>query len=194
MKLIDGLEIISFCREGDLYNLPDPYLGQVYRRLVMEGTVHWIFYDGSVRNTSEFIDFLKKEEHSVYFVKFIGEDVGFFWVSRFVQKSAFINYCFYKSFWGRKSLQIGRNCIDYLLHLKNERGDYSIDVLLGLTPVNNKLAVSFLKKHGMVIIGKIPGLITDYHQNMIVDGLLSYKTRENSKKRISDVFSTFSGS
>jgi hypothetical protein len=113
-------------------------------------------------------------------------------VNRFVQKSAFINYCFYKSFWGRKSLEIGRNCIDYILHLKNGSGEYSIDVLLGLTPVNNKLAVSFLKKHGMVIVGRIPELITDCHQNEIVDGLLSYKTRENSKKELL-IFRSFPG-
>jgi hypothetical protein len=77
MKLIEGLEIIPYCREGNVYNLPDSYLGQVYRRIVLEATVHWIFYDGSVRNTSDFIDFLRRDERSVYFVKFIDEDVGF---------------------------------------------------------------------------------------------------------------------
>lgn len=173
---------------GITYNLPDSYLGQVYRRIVLEGTSHLLFYDNSVRDTKEFIGFLKKEEHSVYFVQLNGEDVGFFWLCKFIQKSAFINYCFYKSFWGKYSLQISRDCLDHILHLKNDQGDYSIDVLLGLTPVNNKLAVSFLKKIGMIVIGRIPGLITDSHQNEIVDGLLSYKIRENSKNRITDFF------
>jgi len=194
MNLIEGLKITPFEKQGNEYNFPDSFLGQVYRRIVFEKTDHWIFYDGSVRNTMEFIDFVKNEKHFVFFVKFSGEDVGFFWIDKFLQRSAFINYCFYRSFWGKKSLQIGRNCIDYILHMKNERGEYTIDVLLGLTPVNNKLAVSFLKKHGMVIIGRVPGLITDYHQNKVVDGLLSYKKRENSKKRITDVFYPFSGS
>lgn len=158
----------------------------------MDGTVHRVFYDDSVRSTTDFLDFLKRQENSVFFVKFNGEDVGFFWLKKFIQKSAFINYCFYKDFWGKKTLEVSQACLDYILHKKNGYDDYVVDVLLGLTPANNKLAISFLIKNGMTVVGKIPGLITDCRHNKIVDGVLSYKTRDNSSKKISKAFGLFS--
>ena len=191
MELINGLEIIPFFREGNTYNYSDLYLGQVFRTIVMERTAHRVFYDGSVKNTAEFIDFLKRENLSVFFVVFKDEDVGFFWLRTFVQKSSFINYCFYKSFWGNESLKISQSCIDYVFHQKDSYGEHLVDVLLGITPANNKLAISFLQKNSMVVIGKIPKLITDYRYNKIVDGVLSYKNRSKSQKRISNIFNRF---
>ena len=192
MKLSNGLEIISFLKEGNIYNFSDSYLGKVFRRIVMEGTVHKVFYDDSVRNTTEFIDFLKRDDHSVFFVKFKGEHVGFFWLSPFIQKSAFINYCFYKTFWGKETLKISQTCLDYILHEKNAYGEYVIDVLLGLTPANNKLALRFSKKIGMTVLGKVPGLITYCRHNNTVAGVLSYKRRDKSQKTIFNVFNLFS--
>ena len=157
----------------------------------MEGTVHRVFYDDSVRSTTDFLDFLKREENSVFFVKFKDEDVGFFWLRKFIQKSAFINYCFYKAFWGPESLKISQECLDYILHKKNAYGDYLVDVLLGLTPSNNKLAIKFLIKNGMTVIGKVPGLITDCRHNEVVDGVLTYKTRGKTQKRISNALYLF---
>lgn len=183
MELIDGLEIISYCKKGDTYSLSDTYLSQIFRRIVLEGSVHWVFYDNSVRNPTEFITFLKKDNHSVFFVKFKGEDVGFFWLTNFIQKSVFINYCFYQSFWGKDSLKISQACLDYIFQMKTAHGEYLVDVLLGLTPANNKLAVRFSIKNGMKIVGKIPGLITDCRHNEMLDGILSYKTRDNDQKR-----------
>ena len=158
----------------------------------MEGTVHRVFYDDSVRSRTDFVDFLKRQENSVFFVKFKDEEIGFFWLSPFIQKSAFINYCFYKEFWGKKTLEISQSCLDYILYKKNAYGDYIVDVLLGLTPANNKLAIRFLIKNGMTVLGKIPGLITDCRHNKIVDGVLSYKTRGKAPKRISKAFQLFS--
>ncbi len=119
----------------------------------------------------------------------MGEHVGFFWLSPFIQKSAFISSCFYKAYWGKESLKIGQVCIDYILHDQNAYGKYLVDVLLGLTPANNRLALRFSKKNDMTIIGKIPGLKTYCRNNKTIDGVLSYKTRETSQKMFFNAFS-----
>lgn len=158
----------------------------------MEGTVHRVFYDDSVRNTTDFVDFVKRPENSVFFVKFEDIEVGFFWLSKFIQKSAFINYCFYKAFWGKKSLKISQACLDFILHKKNAYGDYAVEVLLGLTPANNKLAIKLSIQNGMTVLCKIPGLITDCRHNKIVDGVLCFKARGKSPKKILNIFHFFS--
>ncbi len=174
--------------ENKKVNFPDTYLKEVFFRIAVEGTLHKIYFDKKINNNKEFIAFIKQKQHSVFFVKAGEEEVGFFWLAEFNQKSSFINYCFFRNFWGRKSLKISQFCIEYILERKNANGDYLLDVLLGLTPVNNRLAVSFLIKSGMQVLGKLPGICIDYHQNKVVDGLLSYKTRDTSKKAGSSIF------
>lgn len=174
--------------KNGMANFSDPYLRQVFLRIAVEGTLHKINFDKKINNNIEFIAFIKQKKHSVFFVKAGEEEVGFFWLTKFNQKSAFINYCLFKNFWGRKSIKISQICIGYILGRKNANGDYLLDILLGLTPINNRLAVSFLIKSGMQVLGKIPGICTDYHNNKVVDGLLSYKTRDTSKKAGSSIF------
>ncbi len=50
-------------------------------------------------------------------------------------------------------------------------------MLLGLTPANNKLAVNFLLKNDMTILGKVPGFLYDSIEDQTVDGIFSYRQR-----------------
>ncbi len=188
-KHTQNLTITPYNRvEKGKVNFSDTYLKQVFLKIAVEGTLHKIYFDTKINNNIEFIAFIKQKQHSVFFVKAGEKEVGFFWLASFNQRSAFINYCFFKKFWGRDSLKISIFCIDYILEKKKANGDYMLDVLLGLTPINNRLAINFLIKNGMQVLGKIPGICTDYHQNKVVDGLLSYKTRNTSKMAGSSIF------
>ena len=180
-KIVQEITITPFRTEEGVEFFSDTYLRQVFLRIAIEGTLHKVFFEKKINNNEDFIAFTRQKQHSVFFVKSGEEDAGFFWLTRFNEKSAFITYCFYKNFWGKKSLKVSKYCLDYLLEKKNVRGDYQYDVLLGLTPVNNRLAINFLIKSGMQVLGKIPGIFTDYQQNKGIDGLLSYKNRDTSK-------------
>ena len=183
---------ISPCGQGSgPHWFTDKYIAQVYRRIVSEETVYKVFYDGSVANTNDFIKFMRNKDNEIYFVEYDGKEAGFFWLTRFIQKSAFINYCFYKNFWGIKTLTVSQLCIDYLFNKKDENGQFTFDVLLGLTPTSNKLAIKFLLKNGMTVLGKIPGLLYNYTEDTTTDGILSFKHRNcKSKYSLSSFFFT----
>jgi len=61
-------------------------------------------------------------------------------------------------------------------------------VLLGLTPADNKLAVKFLLKNNMTILGRVPGFLYDHRQGKSVDGILSYRQRQNAAVRLPSLF------
>jgi hypothetical protein len=53
------------------------------------------------------------------------------------------------------------------------------DVILGLTPSYNRLAVKFLKRVGMTVLGEIPKIRSIEGRNVDRDGaVISYITRE----------------
>ncbi len=173
----DGIEIIPMVEGNGPANFSDLFLGQVFRRIVREESLHKLFYDGSVRDTRDFRKFIHNPENEIFFVRSHDKEVGFFWLNHFRQKAFFINYCFYREYWGEAALKIGNTCIEHLFTGKDPDGDFLVDVLLGLTPANNKLAVSFLLKSGMTILGKIPDFLYDAAREEYVAGVFSYRQR-----------------
>jgi hypothetical protein len=180
---IEGVFLVPYFHTGEDYNMSDSYLSQAYRRTVIEKAIHKIFYDGTIKNTNDFISFFKQEDIELFFVYYKGEEAGFLWLSPFVQKSAFITYCLYKNFL-RESLVISQACINGIFSRKNKDDEAIFDTLLGLTPASNKLALKFLRKNGMEVVGKIPGLIFDNAKNKSIDGIISYLSRSQKKKNI----------
>ncbi|MBU0729790.1 MAG: hypothetical protein KKE17_04230 [Proteobacteria bacterium] len=176
-RMNKGIDIIPFYENDGTQNFSDRYMAQVFRRIVREETIYKVFYDGSVRNTTDFIEFFRDKGIEMFFVEFNGKEAGFFWINKFKNKSAFINYCYYRDFWGGDSLEISKLTIEFIFGRKNLHGEHLVDVLLGLTPANNKLAIQFLLKNGMTIIGKVPGMLYDSGEGINVDGIFSYKQR-----------------
>jgi hypothetical protein len=179
-QLLNGLSIMPFYDKDGTAYFSDTFLAQVFRRMVREESVAKIFYDGSIQNSADFIRFAKNRENELFFVFYDGREAGFFWLNRFRGKAAFIAYCLYKDFWGDEALLISRKCIEFLFARKDVHGEHRIDVLLGLTPANNKLAVKFLLKNGMTVLGKVPGLLYDASAEATVDGIFSYLPRNKS--------------
>lgn len=179
----NGVEIVPFLGPAGTQNFTEKYLGQVYRRIVREESVYKIFYDGSVNNTYDFKRFATNKENELFFPKFKGRDVGFFWLNRFRQKTVFITYCLYKEFWGTDALTVSKVCIDFIFERKDPFGQHQVDVILGLTPANNKLAIKFLLSNNMVIMGKLPAAVHDVHKNTTVDGVFSYIQRNGKTIR-----------
>lgn len=179
-RLRNGLSIMPLYGKDGTPNFSDSSLTQVFRRIVREGSVAKIFYDGSVRNSADFIRFARTRENELFFVAYDGRDAGFFWLTRFRHKAAFITYCLYKEFWGDEGLLISRECLEFIFTRKDGHGEHLFEILLGLTPANNKLAVKFLLKNGMSVLGKVPGLLYDASAEAPVDGIFSYIQRNKS--------------
>ena len=184
-----GPEIMPFRNESGAPNFSDTHLAQVFRRLVLEETLNKVFFDHAITNTTDFIKFFDNQENEIFFVKARGRQVGFFWLNRFRHKSSFITYCFYRDFWGRQALEISRAALDFIFSRTDAYGEHLTDVLLGLTPANNKLAVKFMIKNNMTILGRVPGFLYDHRQGKSVDGILSYRQRQgNGSVRLLGLF------
>jgi len=172
-----GPEIMPFRDASGVPNFSDTQLAQVFRRLVMEEIMGKVFFDRAINNTTDFIAFCHNQENELFFVQTNGHDAGFFWLNRFRHKSSFITYCFYRNFWGRQTLEISRATLDFLFSRTDIYGEHLTDLLLGLTPANNNLAVKFMLKNDMTILGRVPGFLYDHQKGKSVDGIISYRHR-----------------
>ncbi|NIW43344.1 MAG: hypothetical protein GWN14_00665 [candidate division Zixibacteria bacterium] len=55
-------------------------------------------------------------------------------------------------------MELGIETLRYWFGFKNDSQEYILDVILGFTPSNNRLAVRYIQKVGMHIVGEIPGI------------------------------------
>jgi len=178
---IENVTLTKYCCQGGCYNVSDRHLAGIYRRIVKEKSINKIFFDCKISNTNDFINYFKNDRLELFLVSYNGQESGFFWLKEFFPRASFITYCLYKSFWGEHTLKISQTCIDAIFDRKDEHGNHEMDILMGLTPANNKLALRFLKKNGIKIIGTIPNLIWDFEKGNYVDGILSYRNRKNGQ-------------
>ena len=152
---------------------------QVWCKLRDENLVETLFFDGTCKNFSDFMDIMTRK-NTLPFALFKDDEIyGFFWLNNFAGKTAQIHFTAFKNSIGlrRCAPSFGTKCISYALSLKDELG-YFIDTILGVTPISYKLALKFNKRAGMKEIGRIPNRCVMYYKRRVEDALLTYATRE----------------
>jgi len=179
MPETNKITFVPFRDEAGKYTFEDSYIAQLFRRVVRDGTVGNVFYDGSIQNTNDFMNFFKDKDNEIYVLFYDDKEAGFFWLNSFRQRTSFVTYCIFKDFWGKNSLEIFQTGISQILNRKNEFDEYITDVLLSLTPANNKWVIQFLTKAGLVILCKIPQCIV-LHGGTVEEGVLLYTAREGN--------------
>lgn len=189
MTETDKITFMPFRGGAGKFSFQDSYIAQLYRRVVRDGTVANVFYDGSIQNTNDFMNFFKDKNNEIYVLFYEEREAGFFWLNSFRQRTSFVTYCIFKDFWGQKALDIFKSGISQILSRKNEFDEYITDVLLCLIPGNNKWVIQFLTKAGLTMLCKIPQCIV-LHGGAVEEGVLFYITRDglSSVKGITSKF------
>jgi hypothetical protein len=130
-----------------------------------------VFYDGRIKSPQEFKELLQKPSHvAVFFFEGL-EPLGFAWLNSFSGNVAFGHFCGLREAVGRTS-EIGREVLRYWM------GNFTfLDVIFGLTPKNNRLAVKFIQRIVFTVLGDVPNVIYDAYAGERVPGVLSYFAR-----------------
>ncbi len=173
------IELICYDAVDGIPTFADSFIMGLYERMKAQGSLSDVFYayDPQLLGPEQFLDLFKFGSNRLWVIFHNGEVSGFFWLNDFAEKSAMIHYCFFKNIWGPQSAVLGRYILDYLLGLRSETGPV-FDVITGLTPVTNRLAVRFLEKVGMTVVGKIPNRCLIFTDRTTVPGIVSYRTRK----------------
>lgn len=151
----------------DRYNISVENLQAIYDTMNKEGVTKLVFHgnpDGlSFEDFHMFVD-----TYDVCFVSLDGESIdGFFWLDTYTSVGnsgldAHIHFCTFKTLRGKTAVQVARAILRQLLTLKAEDGKYVFAVLRGRTPTNNRLAVRFQRKVGMVLESEHADFVRGY--------------------------------
>ena len=124
--------------------------------LVEDGLDAELFYDGSVQVQGDFVEFMQTQGREFYLIEDEGEPAAIMWLDNWAGRCARIHFCVFRRAHGPKALDIGRFVTDWLLCATGQDGTKSLDVLVGVTPETNRLAIRFIKRLGFQMVGTIP--------------------------------------
>lgn len=163
--------------------LKDSEIVQLYEWSREERSLQTVFYniDCSSITREWFLRFWKHPGKKIYLILGEGQVGGWVWIDRRIDCCASVHFNMFRWTWGPRALQMCRQGVFELLHMEhNGNGKHKLEVLVGQTPVTNRLAIKFIQKIGFKPIGRIPGALFDFKSQSYVDAYMSYISRETA--------------
>ena len=156
-------------KDSDILNLWD--------RMVEDNTVNHVFQDGSIKTRNEFLKAMKSTENFLILIYWKEELSMIMWANRFQGNFAQNNFCCFKNLWGKSKViqECARTGTSYLF--KN----LGLDMLLGMTPKNNRLAIRAVRASGATIIGSLPCGHYNYKTGESTPTLITCFTKEGGE-------------
>jgi len=155
----------------------DSEILELYERLLNEGGEH-VFRDGSVKSAVDFLCMAKGPQVAFYVAYVRGVVAGVVWLNRFQARFAQCSFFVFRQFWGADALGLGRHCLRELLHARDAEGRHHLDMLIGLTPADNRAAISFALRCGWKRRGLLPYGIYNAAAGISSPAVLTTATRD----------------
>jgi hypothetical protein len=164
--------VIPIINVGESCNVSDYWLRAIWYKMVEDGKEKWVFYDGSVTNENEWLDFIKAPYNYPVIVRNDDTTSGCIaWLNHYENKSARGHYCGL----GVYHRGVGQAVMNYWKNLKSADGEPVLLTILGITPETNKPACRMLKVLGFTLLGVIPNFCKmKYDSDRLVGGVVSY--------------------
>jgi hypothetical protein len=165
------VRLVPYAKLEDGWSLPDEFLYSLAVQMVREGSFHLVFYDGTITTPEAFLETMQKPANVPVFFFDGSEPLGFAWLNGLSGSLAFAHFAGLKAVRGR-SEKVGRLAIKYWMNYMP-----FLNVILGITPEPNRLAIRLIQRIGFRPLGVIPGILFDAYKSERVGALVSYYTR-----------------
>lgn len=143
------IQVIPYALTEKGYPIDDQVLSLIWKQIVNEGLDKKVFPDNSISTVADFLG-LMKDTRNIPVFAFDGKLLGLAWLNSVHDKHALAHFCMMREAWGKKTLQVGQEILKYWNSFD------VLDVIIGNTPSDNKLAIKYIQKLGFTVIGEIP--------------------------------------
>jgi hypothetical protein len=175
-----GVHLMPYCEVDGIRTFTDSEVLGFYDRMVENGTAEAVFSDGTINSRADWLRDMKSPYTFLYVVYAEGCTVAVVWLNRVERKKAYFNYSGFFSGWKRGSVEIGKHILKIIMSMKDSCDSHLFDILMGITPVSNKVAVKYMKLCGWQVVGVLPLGVWSQQNQKSEPALISYFTREEA--------------
>ena len=142
------------------------------------GLAEVVFYDGRIRCVGDFVEYFSSPENHVYGIYLEGEPGGLAWLNGHEGRSARVHFTSLSPrVYREHAVPMGR-CFTQGMLNASRGGEYVLDVLVGVTPSDNRLALRFIRRLGFARVGEVPHALWLAGRRQSGAAVVSYLTRE----------------
>lgn len=169
------IEILPYCEIDGIRTFADTLMRSFFGQLEADGVFDAVFWGGPT-TPDEAFEMLKYDVNELYVVGLNNEPAGLSWLNEHTETTAVGHFAFFKSAVGH-TVEIGKELLKKFFSYKHKDGRPRFEVLIGVTPVTNKAALSYLPRLEFRIGCRIPNLCYLAREKKTVDGIISYVER-----------------
>lgn len=141
-----------------------------------------LFYDGEMADFASFRAWLLASDKDARFAADLdGKIKALYWLNNELGKSVMIHFCFLRHAFCEQEA-IGLYVVKSLLFCQDNKGEYVLSALYGLTPKPYRHALHFIQKLGFRLVAELPGACYFARKNTYKSGIVSILTREQISK------------
>ncbi len=177
--------LIPYIEIDGIRTFADSDILSIYEKIIEEGK-GYIFKDGTIYDGSAFLRAMKDNNTLLYAVYNKDELLGIIWLNRFEGKLARVHWCTFDGISTKTKIQAGRYVIKKIMNMRDAKGNYIFDLLLGYMPISNDDAIRFVRLCGGIIGEAIPNLIWDSERDKSEPGVISYYSRDSQQAEAVD--------
>lgn len=153
-----------------------------YNAMVSDGVLAKTFYDGTCSDFNSFHETVMDRSNHFWFAFYEGKLSGFSWLNGLEGRSARGHFCMFKGVYGKKSIVLGRFIAANYVRMQDSGGKSLLDVVVGVTPASNLMAIKWIKCIGAVVRGVIPCGVLVSGASESEDAVISSITRESTEE------------
>ena len=164
---------------------------ELRERIIASGRDRASFPGAEACSREYFFDLVFGENTHAWLLTFRDQLAGMFYLTDMEGTSARVHFAFLPL--GLATVEtdgkhlpapvaLGRFCVASVLRDRYDDGPFVLDTLVGLTPALNTSAIKLVRRCGGQALGTIPGACYVHGQPRNVDGVVSYFTRNSTRR------------
>jgi hypothetical protein len=172
--------VIPYTVIGDRWTISDPIMAGIWNE-AEKANLHKHVFPIWVQDPESFTGWCKSGKQLVHTIWNDQQQIeSLAWLTDIGINSAWAHHACFPCVWGgNKSVDTMLESFRYWFDFKDKDGESMFDVLMGMTPSYNRLAVKFAKRVGCTILGELPAIRSIEGREVDRAGaVISYMTRE----------------
>lgn len=168
------------------HDLTDGDILDFWHSVRESGRAHRFFWDEDAKTDEGFRDFVRRADVDFWLVRYFGITMAACWLTGRRGRMACIHFCVLPVGGVRRvggvpiQIRAGEFMLGELLGKKTRTGRHALDVLVGMTPKNNRPALKYAEALGGRFVGYMPGGAWFKDENINIDLVLTEYTRKEA--------------
>jgi hypothetical protein len=161
------ITLVPYANVNGHWTVPDEVIHEIFHKLVSDGLLKTVFYDGRMTSPDGMVSMLKDPLNIPVVVLVDGIISGLWWINGVKSNYALSHFFCFRETWGVCTKEIGEAVLNYWFSFPGDDGPL-FDVLIGMVPGFNEKAIQYAEEVGFNRVGTIPKMVNKEYPMVIL--------------------------